>query len=276
MVAPVITTLPAAPDIADPANFPAEASVFVAALAPLQTELNAFGTYLNTGDFVVAGAYRQGPSTVFNTAVSGTYTVPADCRALLVEIVGSGGGGGGATFTGTVARAASGGGAGPRGKDFIAAPAASYSYAVGGGGAGGAAGNNNGSDGGTTTFGAYTALGGGGGATSGTSTATASIGSDSATTAKPSGGLSEIFGVRGTRGFASIKLTAADRAGGSGANGVYGAGGGIRTTASSTVAFDGLDASGNGAGGGGGISSTTVGGAGGAGAPGQLIITPLY
>ena len=49
MVAPVITALPTAPDIADPANFATDASTFVAALAPLQSEINSFGTYLNAG-----------------------------------------------------------------------------------------------------------------------------------------------------------------------------------------------------------------------------------
>mgnify|MGYP003647569467 CR=1 FL=1 len=49
MAAPVITALPTAPDIADPNNFAADASVFVAALGPLQTEINSFGTYLNSG-----------------------------------------------------------------------------------------------------------------------------------------------------------------------------------------------------------------------------------
>jgi hypothetical protein len=49
MPAPVITALPTAPDIADPNNFAADASVFVAALDPLRTEINSFGTYLNSG-----------------------------------------------------------------------------------------------------------------------------------------------------------------------------------------------------------------------------------
>ena len=53
MVAPVITALPTAPDIADPANFATDASVFVAALAPLQSEINAFGTYLNLGENIL-------------------------------------------------------------------------------------------------------------------------------------------------------------------------------------------------------------------------------
>ena len=51
MPAPIITALPDAPSVADPANFPTEASAHVASLAGLVSDVNAFGTYLNSGGF---------------------------------------------------------------------------------------------------------------------------------------------------------------------------------------------------------------------------------
>tara|TARA_R110000824_G_scaffold7379_1_gene33126 strand:- start:408 stop:1607 length:1200 start_codon:yes stop_codon:yes gene_type:complete len=78
MVAPVITALPTAPDIADPANFATDASVFVAALAPLQSEINAFGTYLNLGENIVGrnliinGAMQVAQRSTSAAGITGT------------------------------------------------------------------------------------------------------------------------------------------------------------------------------------------------------------
>lgn len=83
MVAPIITTLPAAPSIADPANFPAEASAHVASLAGLVTDLNGFGTYLNSGGFDGSSklTYR---STYGGTANAITLTTGLGLTALTI------------------------------------------------------------------------------------------------------------------------------------------------------------------------------------------------
>jgi hypothetical protein len=74
MVAPVITALPTAPNIADPNNFAADASVFVAALEPLRTEINSFGTYLNSGiEFTTPFASIDvNGGTIDGTVIGGT------------------------------------------------------------------------------------------------------------------------------------------------------------------------------------------------------------
>ena len=87
---------------------------------------------------------------VFTTAGSGTYTTPAGCTAIIVEVVGAGGGGGGAEGNATQASAGTGGGSGSYCSKLIAGPAATYAYTVGTGGNGGNAGNNNGSAGGAS------------------------------------------------------------------------------------------------------------------------------
>ena len=82
MPAPVIAALPTAPDIADPVNFASDASVFVAALAPLRTQINSFGTYLNSGiEFTspfasidINGGTVDGTPIGLTTPVSGTFT----------------------------------------------------------------------------------------------------------------------------------------------------------------------------------------------------------
>jgi len=48
MTAPTITALPTAPTRSDPANFNTNAEAFVAALATFQSEMNSFGTYINS------------------------------------------------------------------------------------------------------------------------------------------------------------------------------------------------------------------------------------
>src|SRR5215831_3587900 len=80
-----------------------------------------------------SGVFSKAPTRqIFTSAGSGTYTTPAGCRAILVEVVGGGGGGGGVNVgtSGQVA-AAGGGGGGAYAASLIANPVASYSYQVG-------------------------------------------------------------------------------------------------------------------------------------------------
>jgi len=97
------------------------------------------------------------------TSGSGTYTTPANCKAIFVQCWG-GGGSGAAGNTSTSTRG-SGAGAGSYSQKLINSPAATYSYAVGAGGAAvtSTAGGANGNTGGTTTFSTLSSGGGSGG-----------------------------------------------------------------------------------------------------------------
>lgn len=98
-----------------------------------------------------------------------TYTTPAGCTNIYVEMMGGGGGGGGCNSNGP---GGGGGNAILAWKYVTVSPSTAYTIAVGAGGTGvsGAAGNNGGNT--TITVGAttYTSGGGGGGAGSATST----------------------------------------------------------------------------------------------------------
>lgn len=90
------------------------------------------------------------------TSANTVYTPPANCRAILVELVGAGGGGGSANGigAGSVAGARGGGGGGYTAL-LIANTNQTFKYTVGAGGAGGpggATGEVSGSDGGATYF----------------------------------------------------------------------------------------------------------------------------
>jgi hypothetical protein len=120
-----------------------------------------------------ANAVGGGMTVQVFTSGSGTYTLPASCKAILIRMVGGGGGGGSATATGSGAASAGGGGAsGGYVEHLIASPSATYSYAVG------AAGAINGGTGGNTTFGTslLTTNGGTGGQNAGAGTAAFNIG----------------------------------------------------------------------------------------------------
>lgn len=97
---------------------------------------------------------------------SGTsYTTPAGCNSIYIEMIGGGGGGGGAA---TTSNAAGGGGPSIFAWKYVSvSPNTAYTYAIGAAGNGGAAGNNNGAAGGNTSITiagtTYTAGGGGGG-----------------------------------------------------------------------------------------------------------------
>jgi hypothetical protein len=103
--------------------------------------------------------------------ISGTsYTTPAGCTSIYVELVGGGGGGGGSdnTSNNTDIAAGAGGGGGGYGASYISVSASTaYTIAVGAGGTAGSTSGGNGGTGGTTSIivGAttYSAAGGTGG-----------------------------------------------------------------------------------------------------------------
>lgn len=118
----------------------------------------------NLTNISAAGRLLRAPQVL----TSGTsYTTPANCNAIYVELLGAGGGGGGANATST-----NNGGSGAAGaytmKYFAVSPSTAYTYAIGAAGTAGTAGANAGGAGGNTTFtvGAttVTATGGTGGA----------------------------------------------------------------------------------------------------------------
>ena len=96
---------------------------------------------------------------------TGTFTVPSNCTAVEVFMVGGGGGGGGVTCaTNYWTGAGGGGGGGVIRRTLSVTAGASYTVTIGAGGAAGTNGGSHGSVGGDTTFGALaTAYGGGGG-----------------------------------------------------------------------------------------------------------------
>ena len=119
--------------------------------------------------------------------VSGTsYTTPAGCNNILIQMIGGGGGGGGMNFSQCPVVDRGGGGGGPSifAQKYVAVtPSTTYTYAIGAGGGGGNTAPSAGSSGGTTsiTIGAttYSCSGGGGGsvANNGGSGSTGSSGS---------------------------------------------------------------------------------------------------
>jgi hypothetical protein len=115
-------------------------------------------TSLTSGFTLPVASGGTGLTTVPHTVTvytsgSGTYTTPANVKAIFVQCWG-GGGSGAAGNTSTSTRG-SGAGAGSYSQKLINSPAATYSYAVGAGAAAvtSTAGGANGNTGGTTTFG---------------------------------------------------------------------------------------------------------------------------
>lgn len=95
---------------------------------------------------------RGGPISITTFTSNGTYTVPSNCRKILVQIVGGGGGSAGYNEAG--------GGGGFAEGVYSVTPGATYSVTIGGGGGGvgyyAAAG-----DGGTSSFGSLISASGG-------------------------------------------------------------------------------------------------------------------
>jgi hypothetical protein len=127
----------------------------------------ADGTYQSTaytGAVAASGTLIRAPQVL----TSGTsYTTPAGCNHILIEMIGGGGGGGGCPGSSTGTSYGGGGGSSVFAVKYATvSPLTAYTYAIGGLG-GGAGGGGNGSAGGTTSISiggvTYSCSGGGGG-----------------------------------------------------------------------------------------------------------------
>lgn len=237
-------------------------------------KISAAGVTTDAG----AASYFIGTPTIYNTAGSGTYTVPVGAVALVVECLGGGGGGGGSSFSGAVARSAGGGASGTYIKCLVTGLAASYAYTVGAGGASGASGDNPGSNGGDTTIAGVVTPGGDGGFGSGVVVGDSYVNVGSSNESAPTAaGSLIIHRSTGSNGGGAVKISASNRVGGHGGEVVgFGTGGLLRPSNSASTALSGSSGRGNGSGGSGGCSSTTLSASGGGGTAGLIIITPLY
>lgn len=95
--------------------------------------------------------------TIFEANATGTYTSPAGCMYIIVQMIGGGGGG-------AFQASGIGGGGGSAAYLELQFPAGSYAYSCGAGGIAGTATNNgNGRVGKNTSFGSALSVGGGGG-----------------------------------------------------------------------------------------------------------------
>lgn len=239
------------------------------------TSMAASGTNKKTTASDVTTAVKtlgniKAPTRQTFTSGSGTYTTPAGCTAIDVEVCAGGGGGGGADGGSGTAAAGSGGGSGGWLRKLIASPSATYSYAVGSGGAGGTAGPNSGAAGNDSTFGSslLTAKGGSGGDGTMSTGTTADDAQGGAGGTVSTGG---DFNSGGNPGDHGTRQSAGRVLGGNGGATPYGAGG--RGGRSSAAGGAGV---GYGSGGGGATATTTTDRAGGDGAGGIIIVTEYY
>lgn len=185
--------------------------------------------------------------------VTGTWTKPVGCNAVVVYTTAGGGGGGGANAAASEAAAGGGGGAGATMIHYITAGlGATEAVTVGAAGAAGVVGNAYvGQDGGNSSFGAHTlAEGGGGGATlaSGTSVAAANGGLGglpSAPTGTAQGG--------GQTGISGIRFSLSTGIGGVGGSSFYGGNGDYTYGAGGNGNFDQDGSAEDGSAGGGGL-----------------------
>jgi len=175
-----------------------------------------------TGSITIAATATAATGTLIRAPqvlTSGTsYTTPAGCNSIYVEVVGGGGGGGG--NNNVLSGGGGGGGGGYAAKYFTVSPSTAYSYAIGG--AGSCVNASNGNSGGSTTFTVsattITASGGSGG-----------IGGSSGTEPKQGGaggsGSSGDLNGGGSAGSNSVPSVAATGVCGTGGGSYFGGGG---------------------------------------------------
>lgn len=233
----------------------------------------AFPVGLATGGTGTTTGPTLPTQTIVTTpTVGATYTLPSGCREIVVEVIGGGGGGGGVDGDGAGKAAIGGHGMpGARCIKRITSPASSYTYTVGAGGAGGASGANDGSAGTASTFtdGGAVNMSAGGGLGGKGMTAVADGGPSGVAVSTATGGDINEPGLFVPIGRVLGGLVASF---GGPANSPRGSGGlGI------SVAGEGADATGYGAGGGPGATTGVVTDrTGGDGSGGIMIVTELY
>jgi len=174
---------------------------------------------------------------------SGTsYTSPAGCNTIYVELVGGGGGSGGAfTSTDNVNVGSGGGGSGAyAAKYFTVTPSTDYTYAIGAGGTAGNSNPSNGGTGGSTTFtvGATTVTAAGGSGSTGVGFSASAGGAGGAAT-------NGDINVRGAGGGAGAGFSSGGVSG-CGGNSFFGGGaaGQVRTSAGVTSGVAGTSGGG--------------------------------
>jgi len=211
--------------------------------------------------------YRLGSFQTFTS--SNTWTRPAGCRAVLVEVQAAGGGGGGAGNGGSGTASGAGGGAGGYARKWVTSPGATETVTLGAVGAAGADTGANGGDGASASFGAHcSATGGAGGAGTATRSATISRG------AAPGGvgGVGSSGDLNVTGGCGTVGATYNTVAvSGFGGDSQLGGGGGANTEGG-----PGNSGGNYGGGGSGGCSDSGTGRAGGAGGAGVVVVWEYY
>ena len=217
----------------------------------------------------------------FATGTAATYTTPAKCKAIQVELQG-GGGGGGASDATTSAQSALGGGGGGGGyaRKLIASPDATYKYTVGALGAGATTDEADGTAGGSTkwllasdssTLFEATGGGGGEGGSAGAGTVIIQGGDGGIGTA---GSLTPDILAGGDDGGGGMKTGTLVRSMGKGGSSHWGGGGRF---SGANSGGSGIAANGNGGGGGGAWNELSQSGFdGGNGTVGRIVVTEFY
>lgn len=218
--------------------------------------------------FIVLEPQAQYQKSRQIVSASGTYTLPAGIRAIMITCYGAGGGGGGVANAATNSGAAGGGGAGAKSQTLVQNPSATYSVTIGAAGTAASAGANTGGTGGDTIFGSVcTAKGGVGGV--GDTIATIHVGGLGGAGGAPGSGVGDLKG-EGMSGGMGLALAAAVA--------ISGCGGSTDISAGAIEKRNATSAGGSpaAAGGGGGSGGCAISGgasqAGGAGAAGLCLV----
>lgn len=207
---------------------------------------------------------------------SGTWTKPANTRAVEIWVLGAGGGGGGADDTGNNPTSGGGGAGGTCAYSYIdTGLGATETITIGAGGAGGSdPGGGDGGDGGTSSFGAHaSANGGGGGVGTGNTSSSGNAYPGGTANATATGDLIIVGGDGHNGGVSYYNALFESACGGNGGDSTHGKGGRGGVVGNVVTDVTPLDANGYGAGGGGGACGATDGEQpGGAGSDGLVIV----